>query len=705
MAKINGLTEQELERLDPFQRVSLGLPVDRSAGPLTRFVENTPFLARQRFLRSLFGLDRSVEVEPSFDLDEFDSSQGTWTWYNHQLAFDLDRRNIYRLVEELDTFDLANSALSLWAEEATQPDMETGLTVWVEAENAKVKTEIESMFERIDLEENIYGIARSLGKYGDDFEQIIADEKDGVVGLQYVYPTRLTRIEDRFGRLRGFSPGVISPQELTNYEHLEKLAISKPWDFVNFSLRSSRRELRHGEPILSAALYSWRQLKIMEDALVLYRLNRAPDRLVYNIDTTGMSPDEKIRVISKWRRQLRKKVFYNPGTGQYRQEYNPYAPVDDIFWPKEKESSSGVEKLAGSSNHDDIFDVQHFRDKFFASVRVPKAFMGFDGEIDGRTALTQQDIRFARGVKRMRRAILRGVVQLARIHLSYRKMDPNNKDNAFTIRMSPIAMLEELQRSEVTSLRFEQADKLLDWVDKLQLQGTDKTSWAAHVLTHYMGFTDEEVAQFMRNQISGKQRPDGESSGGGSSSGGMDLGLDEPGGVPGGEDELPDFDVEGDEEKEPEPLVSSMPNKRGGELTERRSLEGVSYYRSSKRRAESELPKPIKIDDAGDPGVDREDVFDLNEELSRLDKTEDAAITQVEGSPCPVKKCHGHLRVVQVEDQGRSKSVTVCLDCGFAAELERSAHGNGKASNTSGNEVRQPVRSASDFGGGSNGQG
>lgn len=688
---IEGVTKKDLDEMPAYQRVELGL-TPHPLTPIQEFVD-TGYLGKFKSLRKLFGLDKKVDLLAPFDLDQEGGGLGqAYSWYSSQMFFENDRLSIYRTVEEMDTYGIIASALDLYAEEATQPDMETGRTVWIESNSTDVKDELEKMFDRINLEDAICGIARTVAKYGDCYEQPIYDTREGVVAMEHVYAGRLSTIYDRYGRLRGFAPGIYTFEQMHDWDFLGKLSISKPWDFINFRISSSNRDSKHGETMLRAARYDWRQTKIMEDSLVLYRVNRAPDRMVYKIDTTGQTPDESFRTINKWRRMMRKKFFFDETTGKMRQEYHPWSVVDDIYWPTKEGSQSGVDRLSGAANTDDIHDVDHFRNKLFGDLRIPKGYMGFEGDIDGKTALTQQDIRFARTIKKLRRAIMSGVAHLCKIHLAAKGVaDFDDEQVSFTVRMAPIAMLEELQRAEIVSLQLDQAERMLGLAEMMGLQGRDRVEWTRWVLVKYLGLTEDQVAGFLALQISGIQPDEAGGGGMGGMGGGAglgtgpdldlgapadtnvpdvtaaDLGLtgEEGGGGP-VDDEEPSF-----EDTEEVFNVKNLRRDALASLLMDRADESPHVFHS--REAKTRLSESFNQESfVIDKDIDNVDLYDLEGAIK--DMRETLGFHAADGHQCPMSKCEGTLKVLEqrVVDSGSRRRLAICNECSFIAELEKS---------------------------------
>ncbi|MBK6942574.1 MAG: portal protein [Planctomycetes bacterium] len=699
--KTIGMTRQEMRELHPAQRALLNVQPPL----LHRLVESTPLLKRWQGLRHMVGLDLDVTADAGFMLpggsaeEQLEVAQ----WYRQQFQLGLDRRTIYQSVEEMDNYGPITSALDLYAEEATQPDGRTGKTIWVESPNTEVKDLLDALLLDLEIEDNAYGICRTMCKYGDAPVQLLVDTRDGVVGIHALRPAQVTTVRDRYGIIRGHAAGLVDTTEILRVGSEEALAKFKttyemalPWAIVPFTLRGGALVTGFGESLLLPIRSLWRQLKIMEDTLVLYRLYRMPDRLAYKIDTTGLNPDQAQRRINEFRKAMRKKFHYSSATGQFRQEYHPYSAMDDLFIPIQTGKSDGIEKLAGSSNSDQLFDVEHIRNMFFACLRIPKAYMGFEEDVNAKATLAQQDIRFARLTRRIRRGFVQHVADICRVHMILRGLDPYDRKNEFTLRMSPVAMLEEIQRAEAVSLIWQTVSSMLEGIEKMGLSGRGRISYISYILTEYGGFSHSQVTEFLRDAQVASDHGGGLGGGGGGGGApafGTDLLAGADGGGPAdaptpGNDAEPQFgsDIEptGDTTQpagtpDAETIVSSLISR--GEDTARRllaeELAGSTSARSSQRsRVDMErlnVARKAKADQAQalEALATEANSWDLLRGERRAEEQRRAQVLAKDGAPCPGRGCHGTLRLVEQKlENAPAKQYLLCRRCSFGAEVE-----------------------------------
>lgn len=453
-------------------------------------------MARWKMFRKLFGLDKTIRSVSSDDFADPYMGRAA-SWYDAQMQFQQDRRRAYEDYEEMDTFGLISSALEIYQEEATQYDPDKGAAMWISTKNQKVSDLWDELGQNVNREERLPAQARNVAKFGDHFEQIAYSNEEGIVSLMYTRPDLVSRVEDKFARLLGFAPGIVEPFELEDDKLPEGL--SKAWDFLHFRIMGSRLDSVHGDSLLLPARRDWRQLKIIEDTLVLYRINRAPDRFIYYIDVGTQPLEEQFNTVRKWRQFIKKRMAFDPSQKIMRQEYNPMTADEDLFWPTRKDSNSRIEKFPGSGPVGDIYDVEYFRNKIFAALRVPKAYMGFEGDVNAKATLLQQDVRFARTIKRLQRALIIGWTRAMQIHMVLRsndtdKFDPLKPENEFQLQMTPSSYLDDLQRKELYDLRLDLASRLADMGRMMNLK---RKSWLTWVLHEFVGLADEKVKEIL----------------------------------------------------------------------------------------------------------------------------------------------------------------------------------------------------------------
>lgn len=464
-------------------------------------------------LRTIFGwptvrrpMDKPTLRSRALDVQQVQSAADR---YHREMDFMYRKRqDRYDVYDAMDTMSDVSSVLDAYAEDATQEDQETKKTVWVTAKNKKVKSVLTYLLhETLRVEEWVEGCCRDTGKMGDDFAQVIADRDKGVRSLLWRDLRDIERIENKEGILLGFeeTARLGSYKQKVNTERQQgkdgssvKLTY-EPWDIIHFRIFRKKRLPKqkipniYGTSLLDGSERIAKQVKILDDLLMIMRLTRSLDRKIYYVDV-GRSPvEEEVRILRRWKRALKRKTYFDPATGRFDSRFDPYAYSEDEFWPVKENRNSRVETTPGITNIADIVDVDHFRDKFFGSLRAPKAYFGYEGDVNSRATLSSQSLKWARAVKSVQKAVKQGIVRLCQIHLAYLNMDTDVKQ--FEIHMTVPSIVELLDKLEAWQNVVDVAERMATLGETLQL---DKYDWTVYILENVMWLSKDEIQKFVR---------------------------------------------------------------------------------------------------------------------------------------------------------------------------------------------------------------
>jgi hypothetical protein len=415
-------------------------------------------------------------------------------WYTNYLSIARDRKERYRIFSEMDTFGLVSAILDVYAEEATQRDYDRGVSVWIESKSKAMITAGNECLRNTQMEDRVQFITRRTGKLGDAFQRLIYQTGKGVLGWKVASSSKVHRLEDKYGRLIGFR------EDGQKYRQ-KKRKVSWPWDYVHFRLLGKYEEAGYGTAILDALFRPWRQLTLAEDSVLMYRMRRAPDRNLVMVDVGNMEEHDAVSYLNSWRKRFRKLEFIDPSSPNYKKQYNPLTPLEDVFVAMRPNNNTRIETLSGAGNMGELYDLEHFRDKFFGTAKVPKAYFGFEGEINAKATLVQQDVRFARSAKRLQRSTIYGIRQTLEIHYTLLPTEPNDDtydfhqpDKEFLVQMSPISYLDEWERLELVQLRYQIVESMSRLAADMQL---DPKVWAIYILLNYAKLPEDLVLKLI----------------------------------------------------------------------------------------------------------------------------------------------------------------------------------------------------------------
>lgn len=465
----------------------------------TNAPKTNPQPHRDGFFSTLLGSFGRTQHPAAAELDDFDLGldlpDGPDRSIEGLLKFDADRRKRVALFDEMDSFGLVSSVLDLYAEETTQPDYDKQRRVWIESNNKGMVTQGDICLTNLQIEDRVTGIARRLAKYGDEFRRHIYEAGKGVLGWRVTQPGEVQRVEDRYARLVGF-------KEAGKMYRQKSRDVSWPWDYTHFRLMGKDKDDLYGTSMLEAMFRPWRQLALTEDAMLMYRLRRAPDRNAVFVNVGSMDPTESAHWLNVYRKKFRKHEFVDPASAEYRKQYNPLTPLEDVFLAVRNGDEVRVEPLSGAGNVGEVYDLEYFRDAFFGAARVPKAYLGFEGDINAKATLVMQDVRFARGCKRLRSGLIQGIRNTLDIHYvlsgepgqASNRYDPSKPENAYVVQMSPISYLDEFERLELVQLRFQILEAQMRVGTDLQL---DTRVWASYILLNYAKLPEDLVVRLL----------------------------------------------------------------------------------------------------------------------------------------------------------------------------------------------------------------
>ena len=399
-----------------------------------------------------------------------------FTWMGGALPKALAAR--YQDYEQMDMMPEVAASLDIYADDATQPNAE-GRSIWIKASDAKLADELNRLLKALNMDNVIWGIARNLAKYGNSFEEVIYSESDGVISLVPIkVPTvrviatkrgetvaylqlpekrKVTNIHLLTQLLRKKLKGE-DVDELTKQVKKLGLTILEPFEVVHFKLQS-RRDSVYGYSILEGNRWTFRYLKLMEDALLVHKLTRANPRYVVYFDLGNLTGQKARRYAHEIKMQFKRRRFVNPKTGLVDVSFNPFSNEDDIFIPVTREREKTRVDVLATPEINWVDDVDYFRKKQQSALKVPQRYLGGE-EAPGRSTLSQEDMRFARSVMRLQQALKAGVEFLCHLHLIARGME--DKVGKFEVCMESPSAVFELAKAEVWSTRVDVASRLAE---------------------------------------------------------------------------------------------------------------------------------------------------------------------------------------------------------------------------------------------------
>ncbi len=338
--------------------------------------------------------------------------------YNQSVYYEPNRLAAYYDYESMEFTPEISAALDIYAEESTTLS-EKGEILTIYSESDRVKGLLEDLFkEKLDINTNLQMWARGLCKYGDDFVYLKVDPEKGIVGCQQLPNIEIERIEGAASKTPGNEKDIKIPSRELRFQWKNKEMEFQSWEIAHFRLLGDDRKLPYGTSMLDKIRRIWKQLLLAEDAMLIYRTSRAPERRVFkvfvgNMDDKDIEPYVQ-RVASKFKRDQ----IPDPRNGQVDMRYNQMAVDQDYFIPvRDPAQTNPIETLPGAQNLGEIADIEYIQKKLLAALRIPKAFLGFEEVVGEGKTLALMDIRFARTINRIQKSLIQELNKIALIHL------------------------------------------------------------------------------------------------------------------------------------------------------------------------------------------------------------------------------------------------------------------------------------------------
>jgi hypothetical protein len=373
--------------------------------------------------------------------------------YNQYNSFSATKIDLYTDYEAMDTDAIISSALDIYSDESTLKN-DVGDVLTIRSDNEDVRKILHNLFyDVLNIEYNLWPWIRNLCKYGDFY--LYLDVKDGL-GVTNVVP---------------FSPYEMQRDEGTDPEHIymTKFIYEGPlgkgefqnYEIAHFRLLGDTNFLPYGKSMLEGARKLYKQLILMEDAMLIHRIMRAPEKRIFKIDIGNIPPAEVDQYMQNIINQMKKTPVMDERTGEYNLRYNMQNLLEDFYLPvRGGQAGTNIETLAGLQ-YQAIEDVEYLKSKIFAALKVPKAYLGFDESLEGKATLATLDIRFARTIERIQRIAISELTKIAIVHL-YSQGYENSELVNFSLQLTGPSIIYEQEKIALMKEKVDLAGSLME---------------------------------------------------------------------------------------------------------------------------------------------------------------------------------------------------------------------------------------------------
>jgi hypothetical protein len=337
--------------------------------------------------------------------------------YQHSIYYETTRLASYADFEGMEFFPEIAAALDIMMEESTTLNGENKI-LNIFSESRRVRRILEDLFfNRLDIHTSLPMWTRNVCKYGDDFVFLNIDSEEGITGVKQLPNIEISRKEtEGFGE----NPATRETDKFNTVKFVwgQRDIEFNAWQIAHFRLLGDDRRLPYGTSMLEKARRIWKQLLLSEDAMLIYRVTRAPERRIFKIYVGNIDEKDVPAYVNNIANNFKRSPVIDQKTGQIDTRYNQMAQDQDYFIPvRDPNAPSPIDTLAGATNLSEIADIQYLQKKLFTALRVPKPFLGFEEANGDGKNLALQDIRFARTINRIQQAMLQELNKIAIVHL------------------------------------------------------------------------------------------------------------------------------------------------------------------------------------------------------------------------------------------------------------------------------------------------
>jgi hypothetical protein len=432
------------------------------------------------------------------------SLYGQQTNFNYQYL----RPSLYSDYDAMDTDAIIASALDIIADESTLKN-DMGEVLQIKSSDEDIQKILYNLFyDVLNVEFNLWPWVRNMCKYGDFFLKLEIAEKFGVYNvipytafhierMEGVDKENPTEVKFRFDP-EGVSASDYGYYNVPNSANQGNSIIFDNYEMAHFRLLTDMNFLPYGRSYIEPARKLFKQYTLMEDAMLIHRIVRAPERRIFYMNVGSIPPNEIDAFMEKTVSKMKRTPYVNQQTGEYNLKYNMQNLLEDFYIPvRGNDTSTKIENLNGLQ-WDGIQDVEYLRDKLFAALKVPKAFMGYDENTDGKATLAAQDIRFARTIERIQRIITSELYKIALVHLYTQGYRDEQLAN-FELSMTTPSIIYDQERVALMKEKMELSSQMME----TQLFPSD---WIYDNIWHLSEDQYDEYRDLIREDVKRKFR-------------------------------------------------------------------------------------------------------------------------------------------------------------------------------------------------------
>jgi len=383
------------------------------------------------------------------------------------------RTMVYSDYDNMDYDAIVASALDIVSDESTLKN-DMGEVLHIKSSDDDIQQILYNLFyDVLNIEFNLWSWIRQMCKYGDFFLKLEIAEKYGVYNVIPYTAYHIERQENydpehpNAVRFRYSPEGIYAGGSgyygvPNTFDRDKEIGIYfDNYEVAHFRLLTDVNYLPYGRSYLEPARRIFKQYVLMEDAMLIHRISRSPDRRIFYINVGSIPPNEVENFMQKTISTMKRTPLMDNQTGEYNLKYNMQNLLEDFYIPmRGNDTTTKIETTPGLQ-YDGIQDVTYLRDKLFAALKVPKAFMGYDKDLSGKATLAAEDIRFARTIDRIQRITLSELYKIALVHL-YSQGYTGEQLTNFELDLTTPSIIYDQEKIALLTQKVDLAQKIME---------------------------------------------------------------------------------------------------------------------------------------------------------------------------------------------------------------------------------------------------
>ena len=418
-------------------------------------------------------IQQSGEIETNSLIDRFTRLHTTNQnpIFNPSLNYQTLRTQLYQDYEAMDTDAIIASTLDIIADESTLKD-DMGEVLTIKSPDENIQKILHNLFyDILNIEFNLHSWIRQMCKYGDFFLKLEVAEKFGVYNVIPYSAFQMIREEgmdpeNPYDIKFRFDPDGLTGAGANSYasytgNNTDGSLVFDNYEVAHFRLLADANYLPYGRSYIEPARKAFKQMTLMEDAMLVHRICRAPEKRIFYVNVGAIPPNEVDNFMQKTISTMKRTPYVDEQTGDYNLKFNMQNMMEDFYIPiRGNDTSTKIDTTPGLQ-YDGIVDVEYLRDKMMAALKVPKAFFGYDEDVEGKATLAAEDIRFARTVERIQRIVVSELYKIALVHLYTQGYTSENLSN-FELNLTTPSIIFEQEKVMLMKEKVELANQMLE---------------------------------------------------------------------------------------------------------------------------------------------------------------------------------------------------------------------------------------------------